>query len=98
MDYWTQTPEVLTQIGFKAKFFKFDLSTIIACFEAENQQKHGYRGNRLLQRLMTPSVTIRLAITIQPTLGHRSTPDTVKSESDVKKTEGENLQRLNRRD
>jgi len=26
---------------------------------------------------MTPSVTIRLAITIQPTLGHRSTPDTV---------------------
>jgi|LakMenEpi03Aug12_release.lakeMendotaPanAssembly.Ray.scaffolds.fasta_scaffold60886_4 hypothetical protein len=47
---------------------------------------------------MTPSVTIRLAITIQPTLGHRSTRDTVKSESDVKKTEGENLQRLNRRD
>jgi hypothetical protein len=26
---------------------------------------------------MTPSVTMRLAITIQPTLGHRSTPDTV---------------------
>ncbi len=26
---------------------------------------------------MTPSVTIRLAITIQPTLRNRSTPDTV---------------------
>ncbi|BAG04908.1 unknown protein [Microcystis aeruginosa NIES-843] len=26
---------------------------------------------------MTPSVIIRLAITIQPTLRHRSTPDTV---------------------
>jgi len=42
MDYWTQTPEVLTQIGFEAKFFKFDPSTIIACFGAENWQKHGY--------------------------------------------------------
>ncbi len=38
--------EVLTQIGFEAKFFKFDPSTIIACFRAENHQKHGYRGNR----------------------------------------------------
>jgi hypothetical protein len=46
MDYWTQNPEVLTQIGFEAKIFKFDLSTIIACFGAENHQKHGYRGNR----------------------------------------------------
>jgi hypothetical protein len=25
MDYWTQNPEVLTQIGFEAKIFKFDL-------------------------------------------------------------------------
>jgi hypothetical protein len=48
MDYWTQNPEVLTQIGFEAKIFKFDLSTIIACFGAENQQKHGYRANPLL--------------------------------------------------
>ena len=48
MDYWTQNPEVLTQIGFEAKFFKFDLSTIVACFGAENQQKHGYRANPLL--------------------------------------------------
>jgi hypothetical protein len=46
MDYWTQNAEVLTQIGFEAKIFKFDLSTIIACFGAENHQKHGYRGNR----------------------------------------------------
>jgi hypothetical protein len=48
MNYWTQNPEVLTQIGFEAKIFKFDLWTIIACFGAENQQKHGYRGNPLL--------------------------------------------------
>jgi hypothetical protein len=25
MNYWTQNPEVLTQIGFEAKIFKFDL-------------------------------------------------------------------------
>ncbi len=25
MDYWTQNPEVLTQIGFEAKIFKFNL-------------------------------------------------------------------------
>jgi hypothetical protein len=30
MDYWTQNPEVLTQIGFAAKIFKFGLYTIIA--------------------------------------------------------------------
>jgi hypothetical protein len=48
MDYWTQNPEVFTRIGFEAKTFKFDLWTVIACFGAENQQKHGYRGNRLL--------------------------------------------------
>ncbi len=35
MNYWTQNPEVLTQIGFEAKIFKFDLWTIIACFGAE---------------------------------------------------------------
>jgi hypothetical protein len=46
MDYCPQTPEILTQIGLEAKIVKFDLSTIIACFGAENQQKHGYRGNR----------------------------------------------------
>jgi hypothetical protein len=45
--YWQiQTPEIFTQIGLEAKIFKFDPSTIIACFGAENQQKHGYRGNR----------------------------------------------------
>ncbi|WP_374807900.1 hypothetical protein [Microcystis sp. BLCC-F209] len=48
MDYWTQNPEVLRQIGFEAKIFQFDFSAIIAYFGAENQQKHGYRGNPLL--------------------------------------------------
>jgi hypothetical protein len=35
-----------TQIGLESKFFQFALSTIIACFGAENRQKHGYRGGQ----------------------------------------------------
>ena len=43
MPHWGQTPEVLTQIGFEAKIFQFDPSTIIASFGVKNQQKHRYR-------------------------------------------------------